>query len=42
MRPWQWDPAPKYRPPTLWEGVKETAPFWIPLVLITLADILGV
>jgi hypothetical protein len=41
MRPWQWEPAPRYTPPTLWHDVKATAPFWVPLLLITIADILG-
>jgi len=42
MRPYQWEPAPRYTPPTLWRRFLECAPFWIPLLILTLADILGV
>lgn len=41
MRPYQWEPAPKHTPPTLWADVKATAAIWVPLLLLTIADILG-
>jgi hypothetical protein len=42
MRPYQWEPAPKHRPPSLWEGVKETAAIWLPLLMLAIADVIGV
>jgi hypothetical protein len=41
MRPYQWDPAPKHRPPSFWEGVKETAAVWVPLLMLAIADVIG-
>ena len=41
MRPYQWEPAPKYRPPTLWQAVRELAPFWIPTLILAIADVIG-
>ena len=42
MRPYQWEPAPRYTPPTLWRRFVEVAPILIPFAIITIADILGV
>jgi hypothetical protein len=42
MRPYQWEPAPPYRPPTLWERVKESAGIWVPILMLGIADVLGV
>ena len=42
MRPYQWGPAPKYRPPSFWEGMKETAAIWLPFLILAIADVIGV